>query len=149
MCSPSRFRRPLSQKSNDFTSAGECSPLPGQHSKYMFARKKNHNMKTNNKTAAARTFRQENPAVPSAVRTVGLLETLDAYVMTAIVQQSTEEESAEGKAAEDIAIQAHGDLYAFLDGMLHAAFTNGQAFTAAELADSPQVALRNANKLLH
>ena len=84
---------------------------------------------------------------------MGLLETLDAYVMAAIVQQSTEEESAEGKAAEDIAIQAHGDLYAFLDGMLHAAFSNGflhgQAFTAAELADSPQVALRNANKLLH
>ena len=90
---------------------------------------------------------------PSAARTVGLLETLDAYVMTAIVQQSTEEESAEGKAAEDLAMNAHGDLYAFLDVMLHAAFSNGflhgQAFTTAELADCPQVALRNANKLLH
>ena len=109
-------------------------------------------MKTNNKSASPRTFRQQNPAVPSAVWTVGLLETLDAYVMAAIVQQGTDEESAEGKPAEDLAIQAHGDLYAFLDGMLHAAFSNGflhgQAFTT-ELADCPQVALRNANKLLH
>ena len=84
---------------------------------------------------------------------MGLLETLDAYVMTAILQQGTEEESAEGKAAEDIAIQAHGDLYAFIDGMLHSAFSNGflhgQTFTSAELEDCPQVALRNVQKLLH
>ena len=110
-------------------------------------------MKTNNKSAGFSCRKVRAAAVPSAVRTVGLLETLDAYVMTAILQQGTEEESAEGKAAEDIAIQAHGDLYAFLDGMLHAAFTNGflhgQAFTAAELADSPQVALRNVHNFLH
>ena len=106
-------------------------------------------MKTNNKSAGFSCRKVRAAAVPSAVRTVGLLETLDAYVMAAIVQQSNEEESVEGKAAEDLAMKAHGDLYAFLDGMLHAAFTNGQAFTAAELADSPQVSLRNVHNFLH
>ena len=119
----------------------------------MFARKKNHNMKTNNKSAGFSCRKVRAAAVPSAVRTVGLLETLDAYVMAAIVQQGTDEESAEGKSAEDLAMKAHGDLYAFLDGMLHNAFSNGflhgQAFTTAEPADCPQVALRNVNKLLH